>query len=93
MKCWNDGCNVDIVRGENWTPQSKVWLETATDRPHNFKQCFKRSSKFIPPKKKYEKTGDPIVDDANRNYYPDLYYFLKFGYPTNEYDQWWLPIQ
>ena len=92
--CWNEGCNTDIVKGENWTPQNKIWIETATDRPHNFRQCFVKSSNFIPSKSKYKKTGDPIVDDANKHYYPQLAYFLKHGPPTTGYyDLSWLAIK
>ena len=89
MICWNEGCNIDIIRGENWTPQNKIWIETATDRPHNFKQCFKqpytKNGNWVIPKKKYEKVGDPIIDDANKHYYPQLKYFLTHGRPTHGY--------
>ena len=88
MICWNPGCNTDIVKGENWTPINKIWIETATDRPHNFRKCFVKN----PSKSKYKKTGDPIIDNANlTNYYKDLGYFLKHGPPKHGYyDLSWL---
>ena len=95
MKCWNDGCDTDIIKAENWSPQNKCWIETASERPHNFKECFRKSltksGKWHSPLGKYKPTGDPIIDNCNKFYYKDLFYFLTHGPPTKGYyDLSWL---
>jgi len=93
--CWNNGCNTDIIKAENWSPQNKIWIETASERPHNFKECFRKNltktGKWFTPSRKYKETGDPIIDNCNKFYYKDLYYFLTHGPPTKGYyDLSWL---
>ena len=43
MRCWVHGCDIDIEKAANWTAVNKLWIETATERPHNFKECYKQS--------------------------------------------------
>ncbi len=79
LPCWN--CGVKINKGENWTVQNKIWIEEGSERPHNFKVCFRNKNN----KKNPKDTGDAIIDNLNKTYYHYLYYFLTRGYRNKEW--------